>query len=363
MQHTIQEIAEALGATAVGDTTLSITHAAEPASAGGDALAIAMAPAYAEGLKDGQARAAVLWGDADWQALGLQAAVLIERPRYALSGLTRLLDRGLGVPDGIHPSAVIDPTAEIGAGASIAPFVVIAADVKIGENACIASHVSVAADSSIGADAVIDAGVRIGRNVHIGARFCAQPGAVIGGDGFSFVTPQASGMEQARSAMSDEVENTDHQWVKIHSLGGVEIGDDVEVGANTTIDAGTIRATRIGSGTKIDNMVMIGHNVVAGENCLFCGQSGVAGSTVIGDRVVMAGQSGLADNIRIGSDVVITAGTGVLSNVPSGRVMMGYPATKMSSQVETYKALRRLPRLFRDVAALRKDLPKTGGED
>lgn len=363
MAFTIEQIAQGLGARAEGNLGLSVAHAAEPADAGPDDLAIAMAPAYAERLKDGRARAAMLWAGADWRAMGLDAAVLIERPRYALSGLTRMLDAGPGVEAGTHPTAVIDPTARIGADAAIGPLVVIGRDVEIGEGARIAAHVSIGDGSVVGPGAVIHAGVRIGRNVRIGARFTCQPGAVIGGDGFSFVSPQASGMEQARGAMSDEVRNTGHSWVKIHSLGGVEIGDDVEVGSNATIDAGTIRATRIGRGTKIDNLVMIGHNVIAGEDCLFCGHSGVAGSTVVGDRVVMAGQSGLADNITVGSDVVISAGTKVLSNVPSGRVMMGYPATKMSLQVESYKALRRLPRLFREVAEVRKMLSKADRTD
>ncbi len=363
MHYSIQQIADALGATAEGVTDLTITHVAEPAAAGADALAIAMAPAYAEGLQSGQARAAVLWAEADWRSLGLEAAVLIGRPRYALSGLTRLLDQGPSIAPGIHPTAVIDPSAEIGANASIGPLVVIGPGVRIGANARIDSHVSIGRGSTIGADVLIHAGVRIGTQVHIGDRFVCNPGTVIGGDGFSFVTPQASGMEQARGAMSDTVENTAHSWVKIHSLGGVEIGDDVEIGSNSTVDAGTIRATRIGRGTKIDNMVMIGHNAVLGEDCLFCGHSGAAGSTVVGDRVVLAGQSGLADNITVGNDVVVTAGTKVLSNVASGRVMMGFPAVKMSTNIESYKALRRLPRLFREVAELRKVLPKAGGKD
>ncbi|RYH12060.1 UDP-3-O-(3-hydroxymyristoyl)glucosamine N-acyltransferase [Tropicimonas sp. IMCC6043] len=363
MEYSISDIAEALGASAVGNAALTVTRAAEPAAAGPEALAIAMSPSYAAALGQGSARAALLWADADWQALGLEAAVLVHRPRYALSGLTQLLDPGPEIAPGIHPSAVIDGTAEIGPGAAIGPFVVIGRGARIGPRARIAAHVSIGAESRIGADALIHAGARIGRNVRIGDRFICQPGASIGGDGFSFVTPSASGMEEARAGMRDEVAATAHQWVRIHSLGGVEIGDDVEVGANAAIDAGTIRATRIGNGTKIDSLVMIGHNVIAGENCLFCGLAGVAGSTVIGDRVVMAGQSGIVDNITVGSDVVVSAGTKVLSNVPAGRVMMGYPATKMSTQVETYKALRRLPRLARDVAALRKVLSKDGSAD
>jgi UDP-3-O-[3-hydroxymyristoyl] glucosamine N-acyltransferase (EC 2.3.1.-) len=130
----------------------------------------------------------------------------------------------------------------------------------------------------------------------------------------------------------------------------VVIGDDVEIGAGSTVDAGTIRATRVGQGTKVDNLVQIGHNVIVGAHCLLCAQAGVAGSTVIGDRVVVGGKAGIADNLKIGDDVVLGGGSVVLSHVPAGRVMMGYPATKMQLHIESYKALRRLPRLLRDIA-------------
>ncbi len=139
-------------------------------------------------------------------------------------------------------------------------------------------------------------------------------------------------------------------WQRIASIGGVVIGDDVEIGANVTIDQGTIRATRIGNGCKLDNQVHIGHNVVIGDHCLLCGQVGIAGSTVVGDYVVMGGQAGAADNLSIGSGAIIGAGSGVLSNVPKGRSMMGYPAVAMQTHVEMYKALRRLPRLLARLA-------------
>ena len=141
------------------------------------------------------------------------------------------------------------------------------------------------------------------------------------------------------------------------------IGDDVEVGANSTIDRGTIRATVIGRGTKIDNLVMVGHNCVIGEDGLMCAQVGVSGSVRVGDRVVMGGKVGIGDNIVIGSDVVLAGGSKVMSNVPSGRVMLGYPATRMDAQVEIYKALRRLPRVMRELAAARKAVPNRDASD
>jgi UDP-3-O-[3-hydroxymyristoyl] glucosamine N-acyltransferase len=179
-----------------------------------------------------------------------------------------------------------------------------------------------------------------------------QPNAVIGGDGFSFVTAEPSNLELARETLGAgaTVVPDDPRWHRIHSLGGVVIGDDVEIGANSCVDAGTIRATRVGAGTKIDSLVQVGHNVIVGMHCLLCAQAGVAGSTVLGDRVVVGGKAGLADNLKIGDDVVLGGGSIVLSNVPSGRVMMGYPATKMKTHIDGYKALRRLPRTLRDLA-------------
>ena len=134
--------------------------------------------------------------------------------------------------------------------------------------------------------------------------------------------------------------------MRINSLGAVRVGDDVEVGANSCIDRGTIADTVIGDGTKIDNLVQLGHNVKVGRTCLICGQAAVGGSTVIGDRVVLGGRAAVADHLTIGANSVITGNSGVASNVPPGRIMMGYPAVRMDQNVEIYKALRRLPRLM-----------------
>ncbi len=363
MSHSLQQIADALGARLEGDGGVLITGASEPAAARPGDLALAMDPKYGEGLAKGQARAAILWPEADWQALGLKAALYVARPRLAMAGLTVLLDAGHGIAAGIHPTAVIDPSAEIGAGAAIGPFVVIGAGVVIGPGARIASHASVADGATIGADALILQGVRIGARVKIGARFIAQPGAVIGSDGFSFVTPEKSGVEEVRESLGARGEIKPQSWLRIHSLGSVSIGDDVEIGANCAIDRGTIRDTVIGSGTKLDNLVHVGHNVEIGRDCLICGQVGIAGSARIGDRVVLAGQCGVNDNIFVGDDVVAGGATKIFTNVPAGRVLLGYPAVKMSTHVESYKALRRLPRLFARVAELQKAVSKLGHTD
>ena len=363
MPYTIKDIAAALEAKAFGATDLEITGAAEPAMAGPGDLALAMDPKYADGLAEGQARAAIVWDGADWEALGLEAAVVVPRPRYAMSGLTRLMDPGPEIAPGIHPSAIIDPTAEIGDNAAIGPFVVIGPRVRIGPNARIASHASIAEDTVIGADALIHAGVRIGARVTIGDRLIAQPGAVAGADGFSFVTPEKSRVEEARASLGKDAEAVNASWTRIHSLGGVIIGDDVELGANSCIDRGTIRATTIGRGTKLDNLVHVGHNCEIGEDVLLCGLVGIAGSTKVGNRVVLGGQVGVGDNLTIGDDVVAGGATKILSKVPAGRVVLGYPAMKMEQYIQASQNWRRLPRLMEDVRALKKAVSNEDADD
>ena len=350
MGHTIADIATALGAEAVGDVTLQVTGAAEPASAGLQDLALAVNPKYADGLAKGAAVAALLWPGADWQALGLKAAIFAPRGRLAMAGLSRMLDAGPDIAPGVHALAVVDPSAQIGAGAAIGPFVVIGADVVIGANARIASHVSIAVGARIGDDALILHGAKIGARVVIGDRFICQPGAVIGADGFSFVTPEKSGVEEIRETLGQREGFAAQSWVRIHSLGAVTIENDVEIGANACVDRGTIRDTVIGCGTKLDNLVHIGHNVEIGRDCLLCGQVGIAGSSRIGDRVVLAGQCGVNDNIFVGNDVIAGGGTKIFTNAPAGRVLLGYPAVKMETHLEMQKALRRLPRWMKNAS-------------
>ena len=359
MPHTIAQIALALGAECAGDTDIAISSAAEPEQAGPEDLALAVNPKYATGLQGGRARAALLWPGADWQAMGLQAAIFAPRGRLAMAGLTTLLDPGPQIAPGIHPMTVIDPSAVIGAGAAIGPFVTIGAGARIGQGARIAAHVSIAEGVQIGPDALILHGARIGARVVIGARFICQPGAVIGADGFSFVTPEKSGVEEIRETLGQRSELRDQSWTRIHSLGAVSIGDDVEIGANVCIDRGTIRNTSIGNGTKLDNLVHIGHNVQIGRDCLLCGQVGIAGSARIGDRVVMGGQCGVNDNIFVGDDVICGGATKIFTNAPAGRVLLGYPAVKMETHVEMQKALRRLPRLAAKVAEIEKVIQKS----
>ena len=196
---TIADLARALGAEAVGDTALAVSGAAEPASAGPDEIALAMDRRFADDLARGRARAAILWPEADWQALGLAAAIRAPRARYVLAGVGRVFERAPEIAPGIHATAVIDPTATLGDGAAVGAFVVVGARVRVGARARIFSHTSIAEDAVLGDDALLLQGVRIGARLRIGDRFVAQPGAVLGADGFSFVTPQPGIVEEARA--------------------------------------------------------------------------------------------------------------------------------------------------------------------
>ncbi len=362
--HRLAEIAAALGAELAGDGSIPIRGAAEPAEAGPDHLALALTDRFRADLGKGRARAALLPEGADWQALGLEGAVLVARPRYAMAGLTALYETLPDLPAGIHPTAIIHPDAEIGEGAAIGPFVVIGPKVRIGRGARIMAHCSIGDETVIGDELLLHPGVRIGRGVTVGHRFRAHANTVIGADGFSFVTPEPDAVEAVRRSLGDRQGRRQGRYARIASLGRVVIGDDVEFGAGCTVDRGTISATVIGDGSKFDNLVHVGHNVRIGRDCAISGQCGFAGSARIGDRVVMGGQCGVGDHVVVGDDVIAGGATKMFTNVPKGRVVLGSPAVKMEQHVEMYKALRRLPRLMRELLALRARLgEKVDGQD
>lgn len=360
---TLDQIAETLGRPVHGDGSLKFRRASEPGSAGPDDLALAMSPAYGDALKAGQARVAILWEGADWASFGLLGAVTVPRARLAMAGITAALDAGPGMTIGVHPTVIVGRDAKIGDSASIGPYSVIGDGVRIGRGARIGAHVTIADGSVLGEDALILPGVRIGSYVTIGDRFIAQPNAVIGGDGFSFTTEQENGIERSRKSLGDQGDLIRQPWIRIHSLGSVTIGDDVEVGAGTTIDKGTVADTTIGRGTKIDNLVAIGHNNRIGEDCLICGQVGMAGGTTVGNQVVLGGKVGVSDNISIGDHVVAGGGSRIFTRVRAGEVILGDPAVKMTTALAMQRATRRLPRALEALSDLRKTVGKGARDD
>lgn len=323
----------------------------DDAVAGQNQLAVALAPAFVPLLADCAADMALVAEGVEPPA-NITDYIAIRRGATAMAAMTTAYDQPRWITGGVHPTAYIDPAATIGDGVTIGAFVVVGPNSTIGANSVIYPHVTIGANVTIGEASIMHSGVRLYDDTQVGARVIIHGNAVIGADGFSFITAQAGSVEQVKSG-SNAVTARNTELRKIGSLGPVIIGDDVEIGAATTIDRATLRATRIGRGTKIDNLVQIGHNVEIGENCMICGQVGIAGSVKIGDRVVLAGRSGLADNIIIGADAVIGAAAGVGGNVPAGSIMMGTPAVPRDKFRSIFMATQRLPRLMEQLETIR----------
>lgn len=350
---TVAEVAAGLGLSAVGDVDIVLRGVARPNEAGADDLALAMDPKFLPELKEGAARAAVTPADVDLAELGLAAAILAPRARYAMAGVTRLFQQERRISVGAHPSAVIDPSAQVDPSASIGPLVVVGPGARVCPDVVILGSALIGEDAVVGPGCLLHPGVRIGDRVRLGARCIIHQNAVVGSDGFSFVTPERGSVESAKAAgiVAEGAEN--RVWARIASLGAVELGDDVEIGSNTSIDRGTVTDTRIGHGVKIDNLVQIGHNVSIGENCLICGQVGIAGSAELGARVVLGGQAGVADHSKIGDDVVVMAASALSGVVKPRSVVGGVPAVPREEVVKMHMGLRRLPRALEDLAELK----------
>ncbi|WP_454020510.1 UDP-3-O-(3-hydroxymyristoyl)glucosamine N-acyltransferase [Azospirillum sp. Marseille-Q6669] len=349
---TLAEIAAALGAALEGDGTLQISRAVHPSEAEGpEDLALAMEKGLTELLANGKAVAAVIAEGAEVPA-NLKGWIVVKRPRFAMAGLTTVFEKPVHAEPGVHPAAFVAPEAILGAGVSVGPFAYVGPKAVLGEGVIVMPHATVGAEAVIGKDCLLHPGARIGERVVMGERCIIHPNAAVGNDGFSFVTPEPGSVESAKA--TGRVVGTNVLIHRVNSIGTVILGDDVEIGANATIDRGTITATRIGSGTKIDNLVQIGHNVQIGTNCMLCGHVGIAGSTTIGDRVVLAGKVGVADHVKIGNDAVVAANSGVGTDIPAKAVYMGYPAVPRDRAFDQYKGLARLKRMHADVTDLKK---------
>ena len=335
-----KDIAEALGASLVGDGAIEIARIVHPDDAEhASDLAVAIVSDTAAALNSTRARAVVVSAKRMPDPDRFASLIVIEHGRTALAVLTALFDRGPAREQGVHPTAVVAPDAKLGEGVSVGPFAVIGAASTIGSGTIILAHASVGAGVVIGANGLIHSGVRIGDRVMIGDRVIVHSNAVIGADGFSFAPELGPRMSYS----------SDLELKRVHSLGTVLIGHDVEIGANTTIDRATLRATRIGDGTKIDNQVQIGHNVTIGKNRLICGKVGISGSVTIGDRVRIGGGAGIADHVTIGTEAIVGAASGVGSDVRDGTYVFGYPAVTIDRALEQYRYLSRQKMLHRKV--------------
>ena len=360
--YTMQVVANVLGGRLVGDgarTVRRVTHPAELRDA--QDLALAVDDKLLPLLDGTTARAAIVGAKATVPDGILDAYVIVDRPRLAMARLTQLFAEPVGIPTGIHPTAVVDPSATLGDHVTIGPHCYVGPNAVIGANSVLHPQTYVGPNAVIGRDALIHAGVRIGDRVVIGERFIAHFNASIGADGFSFVTPQLGSVEEAKQGGGASVSASNDELVRIASLGIVVIGDDVEIGANTSIDRGTIAATRIGNGTKIDNQVQIGHNVTIGDNCLICGRVGIAGSAVIGHRVVLGGAVGVADHVHVGDGAIAMAMSGIAGHVSPRAVVGGAPAVPRDRLVENIFNVGRIKQLMKKINTLSDRLDKVEG--
>jgi UDP-3-O-[3-hydroxymyristoyl] glucosamine N-acyltransferase len=354
--YTLAAIADALGGTLVGDPTLVVQRLMHPLEANRpDDLIFVMAPELAERLGESPVRAAILAEGLEAPAGSLDACLTVPRARYALGLLLDLFERRPYCLLGVHPTAVVEAGADLGEGVCIGALAYIGPKARIGAGTVILAQATIGGEAILGDNCLIYPGVRIGEQVEIGHRVIIHNNASIGADGFSYVTPEQASFESAKTG-GDQVSTKIKGLRRIASIGTVWLGDDVEIGACAAVDRSNIGTTRIGRGTKLDNHVQIGHNVTVGEDCLFSGHVAIAGSVRIGNRVVLAGQVGVADHLVIGDDVVVGGGSGVWRNVEAGQVMAGYPALPKTNALRQQADLARLPRLLRDVAALKRQV-------
>lgn len=291
----------------------------------------------------------------------LEAYISVERPRLALATLLAIFEKPVHAVAGIHPTAVIESSAKVHPSVSVGAFVYVGEQALIGANTILMPHVTVGAEVKMGANCLLHSGVRIGERVMMGNRVVIQHNASIGADGFSYVTPEPSSVESAQSS-GGKVTGQNSQIFKINSIGTVVLEDDVEVGACATIDRSNLGATLIKKGTKIDNLVMIAHNNVIGENCLIASQVGIAGSCEIGNRVVAAGQVGVADHMKVGDDSILMAKAGIIRDIGPKSVVMGYPALPRREAFQNYMYTGKLRELFQDFKALKKRVAELESE-
>lgn len=259
---------------------------------------------------------------------GKKPCILVKNGKLAFAKALSIFHPRPAALKGIHPTAVIDPSASIGEGASVGPYVVIGKRVKMGKNVEIAAFGFIGDDVRIDDDAILHPRVTLLEGVQVGKRCVLYEGAVIGSQGFSFATDETG------------------KHIAVSHIGTVILEDDVEVGANSTIDRGTLGITRIGSGTKIDNLVQIAHNCAIASDCIIAALAGIAGSVVVQRGAVLGGHTGIKDHAVIGEGVMIAGGSHVWGDIPDRSVYSGTPARPHKDQLKLHALLRRLPELF-----------------
>ena len=334
MTLTAADIAKHLGGEVIGDPGVVLGGFAQADTARAGDLAFAENEAYFARAEQSAASAILVSAN-----LTSTTKTLIRVPnaRIAFAKVLPLFFPEPKFSPGVHPTAVVAPTAKVDATAHIGPLCVIGEGAVIGARCVLDSHVSVGAGCRVGEDGRLFAHVTLYPGAVVGARVRIHAGVVIGADGFGYVFDQG-------------------RHLKVPQIGTVIIQDDVEIGANSTIDRGALGATTVGKGTKIDNLCQIGHNVTLGEHNILCSFVGVSGSTKSGNYVTFAGQVGVAGHLKIGHQVTLGAQSGLMNNVPDGEKWLGSPAQPDKQTKRMMIAMQRLPELLRRVAELERQL-------
>jgi UDP-3-O-[3-hydroxymyristoyl] glucosamine N-acyltransferase len=329
------QIAERLGCELEGNAQLEITGVAGIEEAKAGELTFLVNRKYRPALETTAASAILVGKDAGPMRM---AALRSANPYLDFARAIELFHLAQQYVPGVHPTAVVAKSATIAAGAHIGPYCFVDEDVRIGRNAVLHSFVAVYRGAQIGDDFFAHAHACVRENCRIGNSVTLQNGVVVGSDGFGFAR-QENG-----------------HWYKMRQAGITVVEDDAEIQAHSAIDRATIGETRVGRGTKIDNLVQVGHACKVGEDTLLCGQVGLAGTTRVGSRCILAGQVGAAGHLTIGDDATLTAQSGVPTDVPAGKVYSGYPAMENLAWRKSVAVFNRLPELQKELRELREEV-------
>ncbi|MCB4790743.1 MAG: UDP-3-O-(3-hydroxymyristoyl)glucosamine N-acyltransferase [Elusimicrobia bacterium] len=334
MKLTAKEIAEIVEGELFAQPEIVITGAASLSEAGKDDVSFLGNEKYSKQVASSRAGLILLPKKYD---VSDKPAVKVKNPQLAFAKILEIIEKErikLGRV-GVHPSCVVSRSAKIGLAAHIGPYSVIEDNAVIGDRTIIYAQCYVGENTKIGEECLIYPGVIIRENVVIGNKVILNPGVIIGGDGFGFV-PDGNSLH------------------KIPQIGTVDIGDNVEIGANTTVDRATIGKTFIGRGTKIDNQIQIAHNVQIGENCIIVSSASIAGSARIGNNVTIAGQAGVAGHISIGDGAIIGGQSGVISDIKSGEIVSGLPARDHKKNLKIQALIQKLPEIYEKIKKMEK---------
>lgn len=332
---TVQELAERVSGRVEGDPDRRVAGVAPAATAGPDQLTFVVNERYARQLEQGRPGAILVPRGLDVEADGC-SLIRVDNPELAFSQLVALFIPEPEPVPGIHPTAALERGVRLGADVTVGPLVTVGEGATIGPRTRIGPHAVIGAGVAIGSDCLIGPACSVLSGSVLGDRVRLHTGARISVDGFGY----AAGPEGP---------------VKIPQVGRCVIGDDVEIGANTTVDRGSLGDTSVGAGTKIDNLVHIGHNCRIGRNCFIVAQVGIAGSSIVEDGVRLAGQVGLAGHLTVGAGASVGAQSGVMTDIPAGETWSGYPARPHRTWLRSTSIFYRLTEYVRRLESLERD--------